>query len=183
MTVSSVGASSTSSMPIGGSAVQIMAAVEMMIVQEYDNQLLDMAKNMKRNTKMKQAMRQHIAKLNELTGKSADKNGKVKLSASERSLLESKPNFSWNANKHGGIGGADVNYTGGSSWFGGKVSKEKIQAEIERLQMKVDDLNSDSEQIQTELSRISNERKLCFDTLAKMLNRYYESASNLTRSI
>lgn len=184
MTVSnSVTFSSTGNLPIGGSAVEIMAAVEMMIVQEYDDQLRSMAQQMKQNTKMKKAIRQHIAELNQMAAKPV-KDGKIDLNANERRVYLSRPTFSWNPDANNGIGEVDTR-TNNTSFISGskKYTKETIEAEIEKYQMQLDDLNGDSEQIQTELSRISNERKLCFDTVAKMLSRYYESAGNITRSL
>ncbi len=88
----------------GGNATDIMSYVETLLVQEYDSQMKDIGNTLKINNRIKEAIRNHKAKINELLNK-GQKDGKVDLNTSELNLLNSKPDFRWDSEMYAGQGG------------------------------------------------------------------------------
>lgn len=102
--------SSISHLPIGGNITDIMAYVELMLVQEYDAQLKDLADTIKQNTRLKEYYRNDKKKLNELLN-NEKKGDKFILNKAENDLLENRPKYQWDATKYNGLGGVNSNHT------------------------------------------------------------------------
>lgn len=64
-----------------------------------------------------------------------------------------------------------------------KVDKGKIEAEMERLQMEVDNLNGNSELISLTLQTLTNQRKTAFETVSNIFSKSAEAANNIARNI
>lgn len=64
-----------------------------------------------------------------------------------------------------------------------KVKVEVIKTELERLQMRLDGLNSDSEMNQVNLSTITNQRKLAFETMSATLSKAFEASGDIIRNL
>lgn len=97
--------SSITNLPIKSSVIDLMSYVEMLLVQDYDEQLKSMADSIKINTSLKKAYRNHKMKLNDFL--SLEQNdGKVELNQTQFDILNSDPDFRWDKNlfdKSGGV--------------------------------------------------------------------------------
>lgn len=105
--------SSLTSLPIGNNPIELMSYVEMLLVSDYDAQMKDLAENIKRATKLKEAYRQHKSALNDLLGKErvGEDKDKVELTTEGLALLESNPEYGWDQTMYEGIGGVTTTYT------------------------------------------------------------------------
>lgn len=108
--------SSFNHLPIGSSPTDLMAYVETLLIQDYDDQMRDIANSIKINNRLKQAYREHKIKVNDLLGKE-QKDGEVELNPSELNLLNSKPDFLYDESMNDGAGGVKDYNTGTEDVF------------------------------------------------------------------
>ncbi|MDO8518801.1 MAG: hypothetical protein Q7T11_01400 [Deltaproteobacteria bacterium] len=89
---------------LGNSPVDLMAYVETLLIQDYNDQMREMAFDIKQKTRIKQAYREHKIKVNNLLSKEQN-DGKVNLTAEEYALLNGQPDYRWDESMNDGAGG------------------------------------------------------------------------------
>lgn len=97
--------SSITNTTVPSSCTDLMAYVEMLLVQEYDAQMKDMAEDIKINNRLKQAYREHKINVNNFLTYEQNDDGEVKLTAEEYELLNSQPDYRWDSELNDGQGG------------------------------------------------------------------------------
>ncbi len=96
--------SSLTNTTVPASSTDLMAYVELLLVQDYDQQMKDMANSIKINNRLKQSYREHKIAVNNLLNKEQD-DGKVELTAEEYNLLNNQPDYRWDTSLNEGAGG------------------------------------------------------------------------------
>lgn len=97
--------SSVTNLPIGEDPIAIITYAETLLLKDYNDQLKDHAQGIKISTSLKAAYRNHKMKINDILNKE-QKDGKIKLTAAEYNLLNSRPDFRYDPDLYGeGMGG------------------------------------------------------------------------------
>ncbi len=189
----------------GGSAFcgpDIMTAVEMMLVKDYDDQLKSTAAEMKTMTKVKQAYRKNIADLNKLLSQTSYKKGKkgsetdcVLLTPSQYSLVNTDHNQIGNSSTisvtdqttaitgEGATGSVSTATNQDGNITGYYVDKTKIETRIEALKMKLDTVNEQTEITSLSLQTLTNQRKIAFETVSAIIKKQEDAVSTIIRNI
>ncbi len=97
----------------GSSGIDTTLYVQLLLVNDYDGQMKDAAKEIRISSKLKEAYRTHKVKINALLAKPKDKDGKIELNQEELTLLNSKPFFSWDKDANQGTGGVQSTFQNG----------------------------------------------------------------------
>lgn len=185
----------------GGSALcgpDLMTAVEMMLVQDYDDQMRSKAAEVKTATKVKKAYREVIQQLNQMLmreskkvdykGDNDDKKDSVAVSQSELNFLNEDISYVGNSEtlsveeQSTQLTGDDhINGTtsGGSLY----VTKESIEAKIEAYKMKLETVDEQTELMSIDLQTLTNQRKIAFETVSQIIRKQDEGMSTIVKNI
>ena len=186
----------------GGSAFcgpDIMTAVEMMLVKDYDDQLKSAAAEMKMAGKVKKAYRAEIEKLNKLltrqtkkvdvdSSKKKDEKDCTPMSQSEIDDLNTEHNFVGNTatmsveTQNTSLTGEDVieGTTSGGQLY---VPKEQIEARLEIYKSKLESVNEQSEIMSLGLQTLTQQRKSAFETVSNIIKKQEDGVATIIRNI
>ncbi len=180
--------------------LDLMASLQVLLIQDYDSQLKHLAQTMKAQKNVKQAYRKDIQALHQallkqtikikdkeyvrVEGESAkaainkraeyvpqlETGGISTFSQGEDKLVENKR---WKDE-------GDIGQAKGS---GDVVEKEKLQQKIELLNQKLDGFNEQSELTSLQLQTLTNQRKVAFETLSNLIAKESETLTTIVRNL
>lgn len=182
--------------------IDIVTSIQLLLVQDYDNQLQDMGKQIKGTMKCKQKYREEIQKLQTLLTKQStkfqDDHDNKKLRGKEAIPMTKQEEETINKNifeyipdpktgepiphKTTELGQLEGSYKKGNKgeYY---VPKEQIEKLIENLQLKLNTLNEQSELLSLNLQSLTNQRKIAFETISNLVNKQHEGLASITRNI
>lgn len=179
----------------GGSAFcgpDIMTAVEMMLVKDYDDQLKSTAAEMKTMTKVKQKYREIIKNLNNMLGHQTQEVGDSKtpcvtLSTSEQNYLHTLYEPIGNTETCG-VTTNETHLNANDAAYikpikGNQYSKDSITTQIENYKMKLDTVNEQSEMTSLDLQTLTNQRKIAFETVSNIIKKQEDAVGTIIRNI
>lgn len=185
---------------LGG--IDIVTSIQLLLVQDYDNQLQDMGKQIKGTMKCKQKYREEIQKLQTLLTKPSTKiadndhatalKGKdcIKMTKPEAKVINENI-FEYAVDPNTGeviphqttdLGQLTPSEKkeGQKGWY---VPKEQIENLIENLKQKLDTLNEQSELLSLSLQSLTNQRKIALETVSNLVNKQHEGLAGIARNI
>ena|SRR3990167_5231362 len=193
--------SSTGAPGVGGSfnITDFMTFVQILLVQDYDDQLRSMANQMKGISKIKNAYRQDIEKLQKFLMKPSKerggdgthsetievyKNELDILNTSFEHLIQNGEMVSVPTEMFGTI--KPVQQKGGTRgdpirrYF---VTKEAIESKIENVKSKLDSFNEQSELNSLQLQTLTSQRKIAFETISNITSKHHDTLSLIVRNM
>lgn len=177
--------------------LDLMSSVQILLVKNYDEQLLGIKNQMEAALVVKKQYRQDIeAQQKILTNPSEKIDDKfyVPLNTSEEQRSFQK-NSDYQTNWEAKEG--EAKFKDGSTWMSpqefqektkqkdGKVYVEKSQLEnkLEILNQKLDGMNEQSELTSVQLQSLTNQRKIAFETLSQLLRKQHETLGTMVRNL
>ncbi|MBU0505922.1 MAG: hypothetical protein ABII18_07660 [bacterium] len=175
--------------------VDLMTSIQMLLVQNYDDQLKDTANQIKLTTKVKKAYREKIQELNKMLNKKTQKKGNddcVYLSIDERYRQAHDYNIQADMTT-GEVRAYRETYSPC-----GEVQREKDQNEdvkgywvkvsaienhVESYKQKLDSLNEQTELMSISLQSLTNQRKVCFETITNIVKKTGDCLSGIVRNV
>ena len=201
-TVSATGGANGS----GLSGLDMITSIQILLVQDYDDQLKSMGNQIKGITKCKQAYRQDIEALQNLQLKKVIGDNKDKISLSEdefnhilngnylhqadpatgKLTTEDPPQKDPTLDKSEGTEKKHYDQKNGKQVYSHStytVRKEVVDTKIEQLKQKLDTLNEQSELNSLSLQSLANQRKVAFETISNLINKEHEGIATIVRNI
>lgn len=179
--------------------LDLMASIQILLIQDCDDQLRHLANTMKAYKNVKQAYRKDIQVLQQAllgTTVKIDKKEYVKVDAESKKAINAKTEYvpdpetgnfktenlladslvakkSWKQDKD----------SGQKAGSGTVVEKDKLQQKIEMLNQKLESFNEMSELTSLQLQTLTNQRKVCFEALSNLVSKEGETLSSIVRNM
>lgn len=175
--------------------IDLITSIEILLVQDYDNQLKGAANELKGMINAKKAYRKDIQELQKLlTGKTEKKGDKdcVKISVSEYNRANNVSEYnvepetgkvhSHPSKDFGSLAIQETAYSG--KWPNRKateyyVTKESIEHLIESVKTRFDTLNEQSELMSLGLQTLTNQRKIGLETVSNITRKQSDASSTI----
>jgi hypothetical protein len=183
-----------------------VSSIQILLVQDYDNQLQSLGNQIKGTTAVKKAYRDDIEALQNLNLKptkgkgdnitidltedeynnilngnylhTADpKTGKLIVDATQSPAKDSSLDIT------SGQRIDDRDSKGRITKTTYRVKKDLINTKIEQYKSKLDSLNEQSELMSLSLQSLTNQRKIAFETISNLVNKQQETLSTIVRNV
>lgn len=177
-----------------------MTFIQILLVQDYDDQLRSIGNQMKGIAKIKNAYRQDIEKLQKFLmkpSKERDGDGTKSetvevtkdeldniLNQSFEYLLQDGKMVAWPTDIFGTI--EPVDSKGGTrgnpikKYF---VTKEAIESKMENVKSKLESHNEQSELMSLQLQSLTNQRKIAFETVSNITSKHHDTLATIVRNM
>lgn len=195
--------SSTNGVTSAGSSFNItdfITFIQILLVQDYDDQLKSMANQMKGISKIKNAYRQDIEKLQKFLMKpSKERKGDGTKSETVEVTKDDLDNILNNSFEYLIQNGEmvavptemfgtiePVDSKGGTRGDPIKryfVTKETIESKIENVKSKLDSFNEQSELNSLQLQTLTSQRKIAFETISNITSKHHDTLSLIVRNM
>lgn len=198
----------------GGGAlngIDLLTGIQILMVQDYDDQLKTLGKQIKGTTRVKKMFRQEMEQLQKyLMRRTEKKNDKesILLNMSEYGGINTTKDFVFDMQSNDvrrytstATGDERIDVTGTAYRTenvynprtrrteqrrvetGKWVSKDAIEKKIENYKLKLDSLNEQSELMSLSLQSLTNQRKIAFETISNLVNKEQEGVAAIVRNI
>lgn len=186
--------------------IDLLTSIQIMLVKDFDSQLKSLGKEMKGITKVKQAYREDIEKLQSLLTRKTEKvnsKGKEKkdgketvlLTPDEKELLNQDLEYRFNTHLmelqsdpttiFGTIEPYAEKKSGGRNptTEGYYIEKDTIEKKLELKKEKLEALNEQSELLSLRLQSMTNQRKIAFETISNLVSKQHEGTATIVRNM
>jgi hypothetical protein len=177
------------------SGVDLMTSIQMLLVQSYDDQLKDTAHQIKLTTKVKKLYRERIQELSKmLSMKTTQRKGEKCVFLKPDILHQHEQNFDYKADVASGTiksymksyqpkGVAGKKKDEQENITGYWVRTAALESHVEEYKQKLDSLNEQTELMSIGLQSLTNQRKVCFETITNMVKKGHDCLSSIVRNV
>lgn len=171
------------------SGLDLISSIQILLIQDYDNQLKHIGSRMKIANEVKKAYRQDIETMQKFmtrdTRKIGDHKDWVWVSNSEKEFLNTDTTHIGNQfaenpkdrvrsqSQYEPIEFKDDNY----------VRKTTIDSKINMVQTKLDTVNEGSQLTSLQLQSLTNQRKIAFETLSNLVRKEGDTLNSIIRNM
>lgn len=187
--------------------MDLIASIQILLIQDYDTQLSSLSKQIKGATKAKTLYRQEIegyqrllaTKTYKINGKGQEKKDgketvKIELESDTLTLFEKKNEYVIDPKT-----GEAITHTStlppdevikeifkkdkGHNQFEFYVEKDAIEKLIEGQKLKQESVNEQSELMSLSLQSLTNQRKIAFEAISNIVSKQHETLSSIVRNL
>lgn len=172
--------------------LDLMTSIQILLVQDYDNQLKHLGNQMKVANQVKKAYRQEIEKFQQLQTRQSQEFGDfkdyVRVEPGEEEFLDRDMEFIPNefaetveemVKKQIKDSPLDSHYEGQERY----VRKESLEKKINILDTKLDSVNEQSEIMSLKLQSLANQRKTAFESVSNLFRKENETLNTVVNNI
>jgi chromosome segregation ATPase len=172
--------------------LDLMTSIQLLLVQDYDNQLKHLGKQMKVANQVKKAFRQEIESLQAMltrpTREIGDHKDYVRVEQEDTSHIDWDKDFIGNEfseNTQDVIKTQKKYDEMGDEWEDGAryVRKADIEHRINALDTKLDSVNEQSEIMSLKLQGLTNQRKIAFETVSNVFRKEADTLGTIVRNL
>jgi hypothetical protein len=172
--------------------LDLITSIQILLVQDYDNQLKHLGEQMKVANQVKKAYRQGIESLQKMltreTREFDDQKDFVEVKAGEEQFIDYDVTMIGNefADRPNEVVTTQRKYEAmDSKWDHGirYVRKADIERRINGLDTKLDTVNEQSEIMSLKLQSLTNQRKIAFESVSHVFQKEAETLSSIVRNM
>ncbi len=172
--------------------LDLMTSIQILLVQDYDNQLKHLGKQMKVANQVKKSYRKEIEKFQQMQTRQTFEFDKqkdwVKIEAGEESFLDREvtfigDEFAENAEDMVKIQIETSPLDSRHEHDGRYVRKESLEKKISLLDTKLDSVNEQSELMGLKLQSLTNQRKTAFESVSNLFRKEAETLNTVVSNI
>jgi hypothetical protein len=174
------------------SGLDLITSIQLLLVQDYDNQLKHLGEQMKVANQVKKAYRQGIENLQKMltreTREFDEQKDFVEVKPGEEAFIDYDVTMIGNefADRTDQVVTTQKNYEAmDSEWDGGVryVRKADIERRINGLDTKLDSVNEQSEIMSLKLQSLTNQRKIAFESVSHVFQKEAETLNTIVRNM
>jgi hypothetical protein len=174
------------------SGLDLITSIQILLVQDYDNQLKHLGEQMKVANQVKKAYREGIESLQQMltreTKEFDDQKDFVEVKSGEENLIDYDTTMIGNefADRPDQVVQVQKKYEAMDSHWDGDiryVRKADIERRINGLDTKLDSVNEQSEVLSLKLQSLTNQRKIAFETVSNVFQKEAETLNSIVRNM
>ena len=172
--------------------LDLMTSIQILLVQDYDNQLKHLGKQMKVANQVKKAYRQEIESLQKMltrpTREIDDHKDYVRVEPGDSHHIDWDKTFVGDefTDKTQDVVKTQKSYDAmGDQWEDGArwVRKADVEHRINALDTKLDSVNEQSEIMSLKLQSLTNQRKIAFETVSNVFRKEADTLGTIVRNL